>query len=564
MTNDVKHKMTMKYDYKFHALFVVLLITFIAYFPSINNDFTTWDDPGYLTQNPSIKNNSFTDFFVKDKFVMGNYHPLTMISYAIEYSIVGLNPKQYHLDNFILHLLNTALVFWFIYLLSGWQIAAFVAVLFGIHPMHVESVAWISERKDVLYSFFYLASLIFYVYYLKSEKKLFYASTFLFFIFSLLSKGQAVTLPITLLLVDYFYQIKINWKNIYNKIPFLILSIVFGIIAIIAQKSVHVLNSSTNKILVNDDSFFSRIFHFTNLLMERICYASYGLLSYCYKLLLPINLSIFYPYPKKVDGFLLVIFYLSPIILIGIVVLIFIKWRKNKVTVFGLLFFVASILPVLQLLPVGSSIISDRYSYIPSIGLFFVIAQVVIYLFRYKIEEGKLVETTFFKQLFFDGKIFFATVLFSISFYAYAGNQRCKVWKDSETLYTNVLENYPDVYYIQYKLGWIYCYKANTFSVRNKKISSQYFYKKSIESFKKSVQLNSKFDLGWQGLAEVHSNIGENRLAITDLNTAINISPNSSDFYFIRSVIYLILNDTTSSLRDEEQANQLRKEKFGN
>lgn len=133
--------MTMKKDFTFHALIVVLIITFITYYPSINNGFTTWDDQGYVTQNQHLETNAISDFFTKDKFVMGNYHPLTMITFAIEYSIAGLNPQQYHIDNFILHLLNTGLVFWFIFLLGGWQIAALVAMLFGIHPMHVESVA---------------------------------------------------------------------------------------------------------------------------------------------------------------------------------------------------------------------------------------------------------------------------------------------------------------------------------------------------------------------------------------------------------------------------------------
>ena len=517
----------MKSDYKFHALLVVLIITFIAYFPSINNDFTTWDDQGYITQNFSLKTNSLTDYFKKDRYVMGKYHPLTMISYAIEYSIVGLNPKQYHLDNFILHLLNTALVFLFSYLLSGWQIAAFVAVLFGIHPMHVESVAWISERKDVLYSFFYLTSIIFYVYYLKNKKKVFYAATFLLFILSLLSKGQAVTLPITLLLIDYFYQNNFSIKNILNKIPFLILSLFFGIIAIFAQQleiPVHSHLSTINKIHVIDYSFFEKMIHFANLGIQRICFASYGLLAYIYKLFLPINLSCFYPYPKKVDEILPVIFYLAPIILVGIFVLIFLKCRKNKVVVLGSLFFVATIFPVLQLLPVGSSIISDRYSYIPSIGLFFIIAQVIIYFSGYKMENGKLVESTFFKQLFFNRKILLAILLFSISLYGYMGNQRCKIWKDSETLYTNVLENYPDVYYIQYKLGKVYFDEGEKYFKNNNADASKIYFQKAIQHFKISTDLNPKFTNAWFGLYLTHSKLGMNDLAKSEMDSAIHIT----------------------------------------
>ena len=518
--------MTMKNDYKFHALLVVLIITFITYFPSINNDFTTWDDPGYLTQNPAIQSNSFTDYFNKDRYVMGNYHPLTMISYAIEYSFVGLNPKQYHLDNFILHLLNTALVFWFIYLLSSWQIAAFVAVLFGIHPMHVESVAWISERKDVLYSFFYLASIIFYIYYFKNKKRLFYAATFMFFIFSLLSKGLAVTLPITLLLVDYIYQKKINWKNIYEKIPLLILSLIFGIIAIIAQRTEIPINAHSNSIstlLINDFSFIDRIFHFINLGIQRICFASYGLLAYIYKLILPINLSIFYPYPTKVDVFLPMQFYLAPIILIVIVVLIFLKWRKNKTVVFGSLFLVVCVLPVLQLLPVGNSIISDRYSYLPSIGLFFIIAQLLVDALGNKMEDGKLILENSSQQNPITRKIYFAITLLSISIYAYEGNQRCKVWKDSETLYTNALENYPDAYYIQYKLGRVYFDEGEKYSQQNNPDSSKIFYQNAVQHFKIATNLNPLFTKAWFGLSWSHKKLGMDDFAKADIDSAIHI-----------------------------------------
>jgi len=555
-----KAQMTMKKNYTFHAVLVVLIITFISYYPNINNDFTTWDDSGYITQNNLLKQNSFSDYFTKDKFIMGNYHPLTMITYAIEYSFVELDPKLYHIDNLILHLMNTALVFWFFFLLGGWQIASIVSVLFGVHPMHVESVAWISERKDVLYTFFYLASIIFYIYYLRNNKKIFYVATFLLFVFSLLSKGQAVTLPITLLLIDYFYHKKFSWKYFINKIPFFMLSVLFGIIAILAQRSVHVFNSSTitiNKIITTDNGVLSKLFHFLNLLFERVCIASYGLLAYCYKLLIPINLSIFYPYPKKVDGFLPVIFYLAPLILVGLFVFIFIKCRKNITEVFALLFFIANILPLLQILPVGSSIISDRYSYLPSLGYFFLIAHVVIYLSGYKIEDGKLIASISSSPFFLNRKLILVTLLFPVLIYAYAGNQRCKVWKDSETLYTNVLQNYPDQNYIQYKLGRVYFDKAEIHDKQNNLDSSKQFFQKAILHFTKSIEENPQFAKAWQGLALCNYQIGRLDIAKNEIDSAISLSPNFPELYLNRSAILMMLKDTTASLHDVEKAKLL-------
>ena len=555
--------MTMKKDFTFHALIVVLIITFITYYPSINNGFTTWDDQGYVTLNQHLKNNAISDFFTKDKFVMGNYHPLTMITYAIEYSIAGLNPQQYHIDNFILHLLNTGLVFWFIFLLGGWQIAALVAMLFGIHPMHVESVAWISERKDVLYTFFYLAALISYVRYFKSRKKIFYAITLLFFLLSLLSKGQAVTLPIALVLIDYYFLKSINKYTFLNKIPFFVLSMLFGMIAFYAQRSANVFSSpitTANQIITDQTNLFYKVGHFVFIFYERICYASYGFIMYIIKLLLPFNLSCFYPYPDKVNGLLPVIFYLMPLVLLALVLLFFIKWRKNNRVVFGFCLFVFCITPVLQLLPVGSSIVSDRYTYLPSIGLFFIMAHIILHFSGYKFEDGKWNQNNFLNKRI----LVLSLVLLVFTSYSIAAYKQCKVWKDSETLFTHVLEKYPDVYYIQYKLGYVYLNKGESCVAENKNILSNFYFQKAIQCFTKSVSLNAKFSQAWQALAFSYINIDKPDLALNNMNIAIGLTPNSAILYTLRAEIYRQLKDVNSAIIDEQKANRLNILKCGN
>ena len=137
----------------------ILLVTYVSFYPSLKNGFTNWDDPGYVTENPNIthlKAENIKHLFSTSYFAVGNYHPLTMLSLAIDYDSAKLSPARYHEVNVLFHLLNTLLVFIFIYRLSGKKIivAAIVATLFGIHPMHVESVSWISGRKDVLFTFF--------------------------------------------------------------------------------------------------------------------------------------------------------------------------------------------------------------------------------------------------------------------------------------------------------------------------------------------------------------------------------------------------------------------------
>ena len=169
--------------------------------------------------------------------IMGNYHPLVIISYAWEYFFFKLNPAPYHIVNMIIHLLNCVLVFYFILRLgSSIPVAFITGLLFGIHPLHVESVAWISERKDVLYAFFYLISLICYLSYLEKRPGYkYYFFAMFFFILSLLSKPMAVTLPLILFLMDYFNERKIDYRSIIEKIPFFTLSILSGVVTLYAQ-----------------------------------------------------------------------------------------------------------------------------------------------------------------------------------------------------------------------------------------------------------------------------------------------------------------------------------------
>nr|MBA3707110.1 hypothetical protein [Bacteroidota bacterium] len=307
-------------------LLVLIIITTSIYLKSLNNQLTTWDDKNYLTENKDIRtlHGDSVNYTLKKTFssyVMGNYHPLTMLSYCMEYAKYKLDPKPYHLTNFVFHLFNTLLVFCFIWLLTQQQWVAFItALLFSIHPMHVESVAWVAERKDVLYSFFYLSALCTYLVYLKKEKRkwILYVFVFLLFILGILSKAMTVSLPIAFLALDYFTGRKITMKVVLEKIPFIILSFIFGYIAIEAQKSVNALGDIT---------------HYNFL--DRILFTSYGLIVYLSKMIFPINLSCFYDYPVKQDGVYPAIFYIAPLLILTLVFLIYRSIRFSKDVVFG-------------------------------------------------------------------------------------------------------------------------------------------------------------------------------------------------------------------------------------
>ena len=187
--------------------FLIIIVTLISFYPSLKNDFTNWDDNLYVTENSTIRSLSPTNLKkISTAFFVTHYQPVTMFSYLLEYHFFKLNPFNYHLTNLILHLLNCLLVFWVIYLLSASiPVACLTALLFGIHPLQVESVAWISERKNLLYVFFFLGAMISYLYYLGKGKKLKYFLLCLgLFILALLSKSLAFTFPLVLLLLDYF------------------------------------------------------------------------------------------------------------------------------------------------------------------------------------------------------------------------------------------------------------------------------------------------------------------------------------------------------------------------
>jgi hypothetical protein len=283
----------------FYLAAAAVIITYICFSNALKNDFTNWDDPGYVIDNALVKSLSFDNLkAIFSTYVMGNYHPVAILSLAIDFYFHQLDPHGFHATSVILHLINVLLVFLFVQKLSNRLIAAFIAaVLFGIHPMHVESVSWVAERKDLLYVLFYMASIIAYTLFIKKEKNktVYYAASIALFILSLLSKGQAVTLPVILLLIDYYSSRTFDKKVFLEKIPFFAISIVMGVVAVLAQKESGAIADMPNH------AWYDRIF-----------FASYSFINYIWKMILPLNLSAYYPYPVKQGNFYPSFFYAAP------------------------------------------------------------------------------------------------------------------------------------------------------------------------------------------------------------------------------------------------------------
>lgn len=464
----------------------ILFLTFLAFWPSLNNGLIFWDDPEYILNNPYTKSFNLREIF--SAYYMGNYHPLTLLSYAIEYKLFGMNIFMFHLDNLLLHMANTFLVFIFVFRLfktNNFYIAPIAAILFGIHPMHVESVAWLSERKDVLHAFFYLLALLSYLNYLQKEKNtVWLLAAFILTLLSLLSKGQAVSLPFIFLLMDYLNNTSeksmISKKDIISKVPFFILSAVFGYLAIEAQKAEGAINYAVNN--------------------SNIFYGFFAVFIYVFKLIIPINLSGFHPYPPSASP----IIYFG-LLIIPIVIYLTIKtYKKHKVVFFGLMFFLLSIAPMLKFVPVGDAFIAERYTYIPYIGLFIIAG--------YGFEKLSIRFKNSVRLL--QSAMVLVVLLFSFLTFSYS-----KVYKDSNRFWANVTKQYPDNWRGNHCLGKTY------YDVKD--------YDKAIVYFSRAIDRDKNcppIPYLWRGITYLEK-LNNPQAAMSDLSIVIKLDDRANVIY---------------------------------
>jgi len=503
----------MKMNFKIILLIsLILIVTFAAFYPCLNNRFGGWDDDLYITENIVIQDFSlsnvkkiFTSYFVS------NYQPLTMLTYLIEYRLLKLDPRGYHLTNLILHLINCLAVFWLIYLLTQKiSISSITTLLFGIHPMHVESVAWISERKDLLYALFFLAAIICYYYYLR-ERKIgrYYFVSLILFIASLLSKAMAITLPLVLFLIDYFTNRKIDRKMFIDKIPFFILSFIFGVVALIGQYCTAAVRSEN-------------LFNF----FHKVIIASYSIIFYLIKILVPIKLSCLYPYSGLKDIFPYLFSLVAFIILFAIVI---VSRKHTKKIIFGSAFFLIAILPILQFVPLGRIIVADRYIYIGSIGIFYILAEGIHWLFISKIKNFRLLQCFVLVIL-----IVLTSILTALTW------KRCQVWRDGISLWDNVLNNYPNV--------------ALAYNNRGDGYAEQGNIQQAISDFNKAIQIDPNYADAYYNRGNAYLDQGNIQPAIFNYDRAIEINPNYAKAYNRRGNAYLTQGNIQSAIFNYDRA----------
>ncbi|MCX6226061.1 MAG: tetratricopeptide repeat protein [Bacteroidia bacterium] len=482
----------------------ILFVTFLAFLPVLKSDFVYWDDDVNVTINPNVRElNAASIKNIFTNTVVGGYTPLTTLSFAVENRVFGMKPGVFHFNNLLLHLLCTLLVF---VLMRKLEMNLFVSLtvtfLFGIHPMRVESVAWITERKDVLYSFFFLLSLISYLTFYKSKRLLFYFLALLAFIFALLSKIQAVSLPLILLLLDYFFENKFRFKQVLDKIPFFILSLVTGLAGIYFLGQQGTLETGT-------------VLPF----IQRIFVGTYSFCVYLIKSVLPYQLSAIYPNPVKLS----VLFYVSALPVIVLALLIYKSGKYRKELIFGSLFFLLNVMFMLQIVGAGQAFLADRFTYIPYIGLFFLIAWALNFLYLSKWKTYVIIT----------GVIYLA-VLGTVTW------SRTQVWKNTETLFSDVVKKYPNVSMAFNNMGLYY--RDNNQN------------EKAIAAYGKAIEINPQGFLSYSNRGEAYFDRGEADKALEDMNMAIKLKPDYGKALSNRGAIWGSKKEFDLALRDLDKA----------
>ena len=422
------------------TLFSVIAITLLVFAPSLSGHFVNWDDPSYITNNPLIHDISPGNIYkIFTTYILGNYQPLTILTFAIEYHFFKLNPFPYHLTNLILHLLNILLVYLLIFRLSKKHfIAIFVCLFFALHPTRVESVAWITERKDVLFASLYLLGLIQYLRFLDSDNKVrrYFLYTSVCFILSLFAKPSAMSFPLALLLLDYIKSQKMNFRNFLQKIPFLLVSTLFGIIAIFGTytptNQVYPVTSTITEALNHSITPLGEVKASQELFSrsEQLIITCHALSTYLTKTLWIDYLSPYYPLPSKNNNYFTKDYYIA--IAIIIVLALFLLRFKNKDFRFGLLFFLSTIFFNLPLSRVGSVETADRFTYIPYIGLFYLLALLFWKIYSYLRENYPSLTSI---------SLIIPAILLITSIQN--TRQYIPVWNNSYPLWTNVIEHHP-------------------------------------------------------------------------------------------------------------------------
>ena len=490
------------------ALTLIGLITVAVYWPVLHNGFIDFDDDVYVTANNAVQQGltlkglfwSFTTFHA------ANWHPLTWLSHMLDVQLFALNPAGHHATSLLLHTANALLLCAILYRLSGYLgRSAFVALLFAVHPLHVESVAWISERKDVLSTLFWLLAVWAYLNYAKRPSLQRYLPVVAFFALGLLAKQMLVTLPLTLLLLDFWPLGRLTRHGdgdgaagaavkrlLLEKLPLLAMSALASLVIVRAQESAGAVVHGDGQSLL-------------------LC-AGNAVISYLKYLLLmfwPQDLALFYPFEAsavttlKVAG--------SMFLLLAITVLVATQRKKRPYLLFGWLWYLVTLLPVIGFVRIGSLALADRYTYVPLIGLFVALVW----------GGAELAGTRPWGKQLAAGVAVAITVVFSLLTVAQIG-----YWQNSYLLFSRALAVVERNWLAHNNLGIL--------------LSQHNRNEEAIAHFQESVRLNPRGGVGYRNLGNSLQMAGRSLEAIEAFNQAAWINPLDAESHFRLGYAYLM------------------------
>lgn len=517
------------------AIIALIFLTAISFWPSLFNDFLHWDDHVLVVGNPLITRGvPLKEIFTT--MVTSNYIPLTILSFNFEYIFFKLNPFYYHLDNLILHIVTTLLILW-LCLRLGFpsRASVFTAALFAIHPMHVESVALISERKDVLYAALYLLAIHQYLSYKFTSKISSYVFSVIFCALSMLAKPQALTLPFILFLIDWLQDRKFSWRSTINKIPFFVIIIPLAAVTYFSHKPVPFDAGGGALIWVWSFAF------------------------YLGKFFIPITFLPIYLIPGPIsflNGEYLIAF---GVFVVFISSLIF--FRKNYLWLFACGFYIFSIFFLLRFNNEGDTpVVVDHYMYLASFGFCLFIGAGLDRIIK---NAGK------------SAAIILGLVIILYAMLATKTFAQCRVWENDLSFINAVAQKYPQYHRIYEKFGHYYAQeKRYDLAIENfkksftQKIDHDFWVYNNIgmaylglgktdEAFKNyelSLKLNSNCPETYMNRATLYDSIGKYDLAFDDYAKAIDINPHFAQAYHNRAIIYFRRQQLSLALQDLTKA----------
>ena len=407
---------------EFTASLCLIALVVACYWRVYQFEFLNFDDDHYVLVNRAVHEGltgenlvwAFTTRY------FANWHPLTWLSYMLDYEIYGLNASGYHVTNLLFHAINSVLVFVVFSRLTGarWQSAA-VAALFAVHPLHVESVAWVSERKDVLSTTFGLLAIAAYVRYTRVPSFLSYCGVAILMSLSLMAKSMLVTLPCVLLLLDYWPLRRLSWRACLEKIPLIPIVMVVCVLAFVAQREAHTLS-----VLGSLPIQF------------RASNAAVSYLAYLVKLAWPQHLAMLYPLSKEAVPLWRVVSAFAMLATITAGVL----WtaRSRPYLIVGWLWFLGTLVPVIGVIQVGVQAMADRYVYVPAIGIYLAVVWAVSDMtagWRYRAASLAMPA---------------AGVLLALMLRT---NSQVCTWRNSKTVYEHALRITSNNYTVHFHLG---------------------------------------------------------------------------------------------------------------